>query len=302
MKHANGSPHSASVPVAAAPTMPNLMRGPQKGVVLATHLVGEVGNRRSLGVECVVMLYADRRILRNVPVEQRGGYDAVSVWIPRPVASVVGVGDVLAFDVNGPVPQWLESSSMKDMDGDHVVVDFFNGDPNDPIVRGARPHPRSTWTPTASVVSTLRAFARIAEGTTAAFEYGTALRVRIGANVDIAGVEVNVSGTAVAITGDEVSIAGGPVSVTGSTVSVTATGDVTVDGETVNLNGGDKGVARLDDEVQTDPNDATLNTEWQLWFSKVHTVASAIDPTLVLPTSPIKGAVTAASETVLAGD
>ncbi len=258
MKHPDGTMHSASVPLSVRPTAPRHAPGPTKGVVLATYLVNATGNRADVGVECDVVLYRGRRVLRHVPVEQRGGYASLALWVPRPTTRSLNTGEALTYAPNTEIPRWVETTLLADMDGDHVVIDFFDGNVDDPIIRGSRPHPRAQWKPEdgTSVVAHLR----FANGEQVLVSQAGAVRVKV-------------------------------------------TDSVEVHGETVLINTDDdgKGVARLDDEVQVDPLDAALNTTWAAWVAKVGAAAKTIDPTIVQPTTPIKGAITAASETVKAG-
>lgn len=292
MRHPDGSVHSASVPVRYQTAAPGTLYGPQKAVVLATYLLGDSRNRFGVAVECDVILYRDRRIIRGVPVEQRGGYDSSAGWIPQPTTRDLDTGAALVYERTQSAPQWLESSQLKDLDGDHVVVDFFGGDVNDPIIRGMRPHPRSSERQVANMRAALVAFLRLGSGKEAQIQVGDVVRVLIGADVDVHGVNVTVT----ADTQAAVKI--------GATTRILVNANVSLTGDEVWLNGNEdsKGVARLDDEVQVDPNDAALNTAWASWVDKVTTVVQNADPTCVKPTTAIKGAVTAASATVKAGD
>lgn len=125
------------------PTAPT--RGPLRAVVVATRQLNEEGNVRGLSVECDVILVRTNVPLYSVPVLQRnhGVNNADALWIPRPsTRDVVSPGEPInfagAFSRRGSYQG--KFTSLGNVDGDHVLIDFIEGRAEWPIIVGALPH------------------------------------------------------------------------------------------------------------------------------------------------------------------
>lgn len=131
-----------------------------RGVVLRTYLDGAPlaadGQHRPYDearamaqVECDVYLFRSprRRVLKRVPVAQHGsGYANVhGLWIPRPSSRSLDPGGRQEIDgIEGaktPVPP----ANPDALDGDHVLVQFIENDPTQPIISASYPHPKARW-------------------------------------------------------------------------------------------------------------------------------------------------------------
>lgn len=72
--------------------------------------------------------------LHNVRVPQGPGVHDGDIWIPRPTSGVIPTGDQAFLDYPNTDPEtW---------DGDHVLVDFVEGDESLPYIRGIWTHPQ----------------------------------------------------------------------------------------------------------------------------------------------------------------
>lgn len=122
---------------------------PFRAVVVSTRVVGEDGNLRGVSVECDVLLVRYQYAIRNVPVLQRqhGINNVHDLWIPRPSTRVV------SGDTSQPLnldrthsrrgTEVGAGTPFADADGDMVLVDFIESNPDYPIVIGALAHERS---------------------------------------------------------------------------------------------------------------------------------------------------------------
>lgn len=126
-----------------------------RGVVIATYAADEEDRPSIVGegkatyepksVHCDVLTYGGRYryFLPRVPVVQvrHGLNDHTSLWIPRATKINIasGIAPRLVRDEAGP------ADDPRDFDGDHVIVQFFEDDPQQPFIFGALPHPRATF-------------------------------------------------------------------------------------------------------------------------------------------------------------
>lgn len=91
-----------------------------------------------------VLIYGGRTraFLVDVPILPRrhGINDYTGLWIPRPSTKDLSTGaaPVLTREPGGPAP-----SNPKDLDGDHVLVEFAAGDVTQAFIRDSFPHPRA---------------------------------------------------------------------------------------------------------------------------------------------------------------
>lgn len=118
-----------------------------RGVVVATYVTddpdhpeaadGDNDQRIPTAVYCDVLCYTNIPGLRYVALKQvlvaqgHGGLHDGRIWLPK-AATVDITGDSL--DVDGP-------TEVGNMDGDHVLIGFLEGNPNEPIILGGVPHP-----------------------------------------------------------------------------------------------------------------------------------------------------------------
>lgn len=124
-----------------------------RAVVIATFFADEDDRESAQGayspknIVCDVLTYGGRyrSFLAKVPVVQHrhGLNDYTDLWIPR--ASTV---DLSKAPLAAPVLQRTEGETTvdpRDLDGDHVLVEFLENDPMQPIINGSLAHPRSNY-------------------------------------------------------------------------------------------------------------------------------------------------------------
>lgn len=118
-----------------------------RGVVLATYVTddpdhpetpdGSEDNRIPTAVYCDVLCYSSLPGLRYLALQQvmvlqdAGGMHSGRIWKPRAATMDINQAEL---DVDGP-------SEVADMDGDHVLIAFVEGNPNEPVIIGGVPHP-----------------------------------------------------------------------------------------------------------------------------------------------------------------
>lgn len=120
---------------------------PMRGLVVNTRMVGDADNIRGYGVECDVVVVKTGVAVYNVPVVQKAGVNNVhDLWVPRRTTRVVSAaGGVLNLQEQlsrrgsfqgAPTP-------LSDVDGDMVLIDFIEGNPDFPIITHSLPHERA---------------------------------------------------------------------------------------------------------------------------------------------------------------
>jgi len=118
-----------------------------RGVVVATYVTddpdhpetpeGNEDQRIPTGVYCDVLCYSSLPGLRYVALRQvmvlqdKGSMHDGRIWKPK-AATFDITGDSL--DVDGP-------TEVGNMDGDHVLIGFIEGNPTEPVILGGVPHP-----------------------------------------------------------------------------------------------------------------------------------------------------------------
>lgn len=118
-----------------------------RGVVLATYVTddpdhpetpeGTEDNRIPTAVYCDVLCYSSIPGMRYIALQQvmvlqdPGGMHSGRIWKPRAATMDISQAEL---DVDGP-------SEVADMDGDHVLIGFIEGNPNEPVIIGGVPHP-----------------------------------------------------------------------------------------------------------------------------------------------------------------
>lgn len=135
-----------------------------RGVVITTYFADDQGAHEAIArqadptfygvksVACDVLTYGSRfrAFLPKVPVVQaRHGLNDYDLWKPRgtqwDLGGAVARTPVYSSQTGEPV------SSPKDLDGDHVLVEFAEGDVSQPFIRSAIAHPRAQYRQTAAL-------------------------------------------------------------------------------------------------------------------------------------------------------
>jgi hypothetical protein len=112
-----------------------------RGVVTATYLVDDPNHPRAddepVAIYCDVLCYSSVagtrwRFLPHVLVAQdRGAMHSGRVWKPR----------AATLDVTGSTVDLDKATNPAHLDGDHVIVGFFDDSLNQPVILGGVPHP-----------------------------------------------------------------------------------------------------------------------------------------------------------------
>ena len=110
--------------------------GPFRAIVLQTNVPNGAANAHGSGVECEVILVKTGQIVSRCRVLQASGFGVHSAqpWIPRPTTRARVDALSLTVTVPGTFPKYA------DLDGDLVLLDFVEGDPNAPVILGALQH------------------------------------------------------------------------------------------------------------------------------------------------------------------
>jgi len=128
-----------------------------RGVVMATYFADDTNtdtqqalttrefsdNGKITAVRCDVLTYGKRfrTFMRDVPVAQKrhGLNDYTGLWIPKATSVDLSTGEPIREGGEEGIPP----SDPRDMDGDHVLVEFLEGDIQQPFIRDVLPHPRT---------------------------------------------------------------------------------------------------------------------------------------------------------------
>lgn len=116
---------------------------PYRAIVLSTYVTDEDENRSGVAVECDVLLIRANFRLARVPVKQanHGRNNAWAPWIPRPSTRVISTGADVNFTTRSTRGQAQgEAPLPSDLDGDLVIVEFLEHDPDRPFISGALSH------------------------------------------------------------------------------------------------------------------------------------------------------------------
>ncbi len=102
-------------------------------------------NRRGYQVECDVLLVRTQQLLLNVPVMQTTfGVNNAEPWIPRPTTRTISGQNEVRFQVQGKDGRFEGvATPFDDIDGEMVIVQFVEGDPDFPIITGALVHQKT---------------------------------------------------------------------------------------------------------------------------------------------------------------
>lgn len=121
---------------------------PFRAVVVNSRTIDDGENLRQVSVECDVILIRTQIGIRGVRVAQRqhGVNNLHDMWVPRPSTrntedptDVVNVTRVMSNRGTFIAP----ATPLGLLDGDHVLVDFIEGNPDYPIITAALPHERT---------------------------------------------------------------------------------------------------------------------------------------------------------------
>jgi hypothetical protein len=120
--------------------------GIYRGVVLKTYATDDSSRSEAhpFAVKCDVLLYRALYTLLQVPVLQSNhGLNDADLWIPRPSSRSLGGGplNLAGRSLRGALEPF--PTKLGDLDGDHVLVQFIEHDPEFPVIMGAYPHPRT---------------------------------------------------------------------------------------------------------------------------------------------------------------
>lgn len=125
--------------------------GVYRAVVLKTYATddsvrteGRPSTTRLFEVECDILLTRSLVLYPRVPVMQPfHGVNDASLWIPRPSTRVIGGQDLNFTRVSARGTLAKLPPNLEDLDGDKVLVQFVEGDPEKPIVVGCLSHPKT---------------------------------------------------------------------------------------------------------------------------------------------------------------
>jgi len=111
---------------------------------------GKPLSRSVTSVECDVVLIRSNVPLSRVPVlqKQHGVNNAHTLWIPRESTRNVKTGEDVSFQPVGPRGETNPPASLfANLDGDHVLVGFIEGDHEYPVIVGAFTHENTNRLP-----------------------------------------------------------------------------------------------------------------------------------------------------------
>jgi hypothetical protein len=112
-----------------------------RGVVTATYVVDDPNHpfatdsvRPPVAVYCDVFVYGQRQymIINALVIQDRSGIHSGRIWKPR--AAKIDI-------VTGTTPDYVGAANPVNLDGDHVLVEFLDGNANQPIITHCLPHP-----------------------------------------------------------------------------------------------------------------------------------------------------------------
>lgn len=124
---------------------------PHRGLVIHTYATDAPKRKenrpdttRVYEVECDVLLTKSLIFLERVPVAQKEhGVNDAEPWIPRPAKRVIGGGNLNFTRVSARGVLQDLPPHLADVDGDQVLVQFMEGDPEKPIITHAISHTKT---------------------------------------------------------------------------------------------------------------------------------------------------------------
>lgn len=114
--------------------------GKHRAVVINTYATDEDQNPSSYQVRCDIILARSMIPLANVPVMSPAGVNDARPWSPTPTTGTFS-GEPLnlrTFSKRGTFEG--NPTPFSDINGDHVVIEFIEGNPNFPMIVGKMPH------------------------------------------------------------------------------------------------------------------------------------------------------------------
>jgi hypothetical protein len=139
-----GNPKSFSTPVVRGVVVAVYFSdGQQERVEAVRQQDPKFYGMKSVAVDVLTYGGRFRSYLQKVVVVPRrhalNDYDGL--WIPRAATIDLSTGDAPIYDNKDGTP-----SDPRDLDGDHVLVEFLENDPRQPFIRDELPHPRTNYT------------------------------------------------------------------------------------------------------------------------------------------------------------
>lgn len=124
---------------------------PHRGLIMQTYATDAAKRKenrpdttRVYEVECDVLLTKSLIFLERVPVAQKEhGVNDADPWIPRPAKRVIGGGSLNFTRVSARGVLQDLPPHLGDVDGDQVLVQFMEGDPEKPIITHAISHTKT---------------------------------------------------------------------------------------------------------------------------------------------------------------
>lgn len=130
--------------------------GRYRAIVVENRMVDNTENLRKISVECDIIMVKTQITYQNVPVEQsqHGVNNAHDLWIPRATTRRLDPSSAAPVGTS-PEPLNLdrqfsrrgsfvgEPTPFDQVDGDMVLVEFIEGNPEFPLISGCLPHQRT---------------------------------------------------------------------------------------------------------------------------------------------------------------
>jgi hypothetical protein len=99
---------------------------------------------RKYEVECDILMAKTCVFYPRVPVMQRGhGVNDADVWIPKGTTHVIGGGELNLSRVSRRGTLQSLPPNIEELNGDQVIVQFMEGDPEMPIITGSLTHAKT---------------------------------------------------------------------------------------------------------------------------------------------------------------
>lgn len=146
MKMRSGAVIQAGLNARPKHTLPPMVMpttGIYRAIVINTFTTDDETSLRGIGVECDVVLVRSLTRLARVPVKQlnHGRNNAWAPWIPRQSTRTISTGAAVNLTTRSDRGVFTgDASLLSDLDGDLVIVEFLEHDPDRPIITGALSH------------------------------------------------------------------------------------------------------------------------------------------------------------------
>lgn len=111
-----------------------------RAVVINTYATDEQQNTSSYQVRCDILLVRSQIPLANVPVLAPAGVNDAQPWTPTPTTGTFSGNplNLRTFSKRGTFEG--NPTPLSDLNGDHVLIEFIEGDPDFPMIVGKLPH------------------------------------------------------------------------------------------------------------------------------------------------------------------